>query len=659
MSRPPQHLFPARIPSGRIVALTLAGALAGCSSSERAASPSAIATAPTAVAVSSDTPVTRPAAVDRSAPGGGGSNVAADVSFPPRNEPFDFRLRLEAQYQNVLRRPQQQSFVDIEGTIVWTQEYLRYRVNGCGQADAIARVAAQIVGQGVQPVCSNFTGTTVTFPPRDQPFAFRQELERIYRDVLGRPASLSAVDTEGDIVWTQEYLRYRVNSCSHLEAVDRVLSQTLGGPVQPTCAGGVVDPPATGGGGPVTGFVTAVSSGGAQGVQQTTPRPNAGAGPVISVTNAGGFNAGGTTTVTLNSSAPVSSVFVSANSTVGSSSLRPAAVTDTFFLISLPSPQTTIPLSVQLAQNVSGRFALEFGGAGPGGPPGNFAQLPVQIDTTPQCTFALLNGTASFGASGGQGSVNVSVQAGCGWTLSSNQGFVSISRPSGSGSITVPFTVAANTGGARTARLTLVGTNGGGATFDISQAANPCTYSVSTNTTNFIAAGGTLNVTVTTGAGCSWSASSLAQFITAGGNTSGTGTGTASFNVGANTNTTARSGTIRVSFTSTGGSQDVGINQSGAAIPPPAAVLTAPARCDVNAACAFSGTGSTGQITSYAWDFGDGTSGSGATINHTYSTSFSTACSRSVTVRLTVTGPGGTSAATTSLMLIHQPNCVG
>ena len=125
------------------------------------------------------------------------------------------------------------SFVDIEGTIVWTQEYLRYRVNGCGHPDAIARVTSQILGQGVQPVCSDFTGATVNFPPRDQPFAFRQELERLYRDVLRRGAVQTFVDTEGDIVWTQEYLRYRVNNCSHTEAVDRVLAQTLGAAVQP------------------------------------------------------------------------------------------------------------------------------------------------------------------------------------------------------------------------------------------------------------------------------------------------------------------------------------------------------------------------------------------------------------------------------------------
>src|SRR5215470_10586695 len=50
-----------------------------------------------------------------------------DLNFPPRNEPFDFRKTLETQYQNVLRRSATSTFVDLEGDIVWTEEYLRYR----------------------------------------------------------------------------------------------------------------------------------------------------------------------------------------------------------------------------------------------------------------------------------------------------------------------------------------------------------------------------------------------------------------------------------------------------------------------------------------------------------------------------------------------------
>jgi hypothetical protein len=646
----------------RTLALISLIAIGGCSNPGHRTSESASPTAPTGVVASTSDGSNGPTVIDRSGPGGGGgggSNAAQDVTFPPRNEPFDFRLRLETQYQSVLRRSAVSSFVDIEGTIVWTQEYLRYRVNGCSHQDAIARVTSQILGSGVQPVCSDFTGTTVNFPPRDQPFAFRQELERIYRDVLRRGAVQTFVDTEGDIVWTQEYLRYRVNNCSHTEAVDRVLAQTLGAAVQPVCTpgsgggGGGGGGTSPGGGGSVTSFVSAVSSGSSQGVQQSTPRPNAGGGPTISVASAGAFTPGGITNITLNASSPVTNVFVSANSTLGSTSLRPEAVTDTFYLITLPSPQTVIPLSVRLPSNVSGRFALEFGGSAAGGPVGNFAQLPVQIDTPATCTYALIPASASFGANGGAGTVSVSVQQGCGWTLSSSQGFVTLATSSGTGSLQVGFNVAANGGPARTARLTLTGTSGGGAIFDVSQAGTACTYSTSAANTNQPPQGGTLSVTITTGPTCGWSVASLSSFVTTVGATSGTGTGTATFSVAGNTSTSPRNGTIRVSFTATGGTQDIGFTQSGLDAPAPQARISGPSSCAVNTSCSFSGAGSTGQIDSYDWDFGDGTRGSGPMVSHTYPTNFvaTTFSSRVATVTLTVRGPGGETTSSFSVTI--------
>lgn len=154
------------------------------------------------------------------------------AAFPPRNEPFAFRQDLEAKYRDGLRRSPTSTFVDLEGDIVWIQEYLRYRVGGCSHADAESRVFAQISGGGVQPVCSS---TESPFPPRNEPFAFRQDLETRYRDVLRRSATSSFVDIEGDIVWIQEYLRYRVSSCGHQDAETKVFIQIDGRGVQADC----------------------------------------------------------------------------------------------------------------------------------------------------------------------------------------------------------------------------------------------------------------------------------------------------------------------------------------------------------------------------------------------------------------------------------------
>ena len=281
----------------------------------------------------------------------------------------------------------------------------------------------------------------------------------------------------------------------------------------------------------------------------------------------------------------------------------------------------------------------------------------MQLDGPVTCTYALLNGTTNFGAGGGQGSVSVSVQPGCGWTLSSSQGFVTPSVTSGSGSLPVVFSVAANSGAPRTARLTLSGTNGGGAIFDVSQAGNACSYSASANTTSHPASDGSFTVTITTNAGCGWSVSSLSSFITTSGATSGTGTGTATFNLAANTTSAARNGTVRVSFTATGGSQDIGITQAGQTAAAPVAVIFNNNSCAVNTPCAFNGAQSQNQITSWDWDFGDGTTGSGPMVSHTYATSFVPGTlpgSRVASVRLTVTGPGGTNSATTTVRVTRS-----
>src|SRR5689334_13866293 len=99
-------------------------------------SPQAAAPAPLTPGSGAATPAIAGPRVALPADGGwaSGPNV---VAFPPRNEPFDFRRALEDKYRVDLGRGPAPTYVDLEGDIVWTQEYLRYRVNGCDHETAV------------------------------------------------------------------------------------------------------------------------------------------------------------------------------------------------------------------------------------------------------------------------------------------------------------------------------------------------------------------------------------------------------------------------------------------------------------------------------------------------------------------------------------------
>ena len=68
-----------------------------------------------------------------------------------------------------------------------------------------------------------------------------------------------------------------------------------------------------------------------------------------------------------------------------------------------------------------------------------------------------------------------------------------------------------------------------------------------------------------------------------------------------------------------------------------------------NLVCSFNGTGSAGNITSYQWAFGDATSGSGASINHTY------AAAGTFNVTLTVSDGSASSGQTQAVTVSVAP----
>jgi hypothetical protein len=119
--------------------------------------------------------------------------------------------------------------------VVWVSEYLLYRIHQCDHARAMAKVRLQIQGAGLPSICGLPPAGTIPFPPRNETYLMRLDLETLYRDELKRQPSQSAVDVEGDVVWTQEYLRYRLNGCSHDQAAARVMTQIDGGAIPPVC----------------------------------------------------------------------------------------------------------------------------------------------------------------------------------------------------------------------------------------------------------------------------------------------------------------------------------------------------------------------------------------------------------------------------------------
>jgi hypothetical protein len=164
----------------------------------------------------------------------GGVSGPMDVLFPGRNDSFQFRNDLETKYQTGLNRSLTTTFVDKEGEVVWTQEYIRYRVNGCDHATAVSRVMTQIDGGVAGGICAAPPEGLVLFPSRADSLQFRRELETKYQS-MGRGLSSTYVDAEGAVIWIQEYLRYRANACDHATATQKVFSQIDGGPVPDTC----------------------------------------------------------------------------------------------------------------------------------------------------------------------------------------------------------------------------------------------------------------------------------------------------------------------------------------------------------------------------------------------------------------------------------------
>jgi len=166
------------------------------------------------------------------------------------------------------------------------------------------------------------------------------------------------------------------------------------------------------------------------------------------------------------------------------------------------------------------------------------------------CALSLSESSFAAPAGGGTGSVNVIAGSGCGWTATSNASWLSItSGANGTGNGSVAFTVAANSGPGRSGTLTI-----GGRTFTVSQGEN-CSFSIAPDHLSPSASATNTSVNLTAPAGCGWSASSNAPWISVN-PASGTGSGGVQITIQANSGA-ARTGTATIA------GQTFTVNQAG------------------------------------------------------------------------------------------------
>jgi len=178
-------------------------------------------------------------------------------------------------------------------------------------------------------------------------------------------------------------------------------------------------------------------------------------------------------------------------------------------------------------------------------------------NTAQICSYSLAAGAPNppaFTGAGGSGTATVTAGAGCSWSATSGNPSWLATSSAGSGNGTVNYSVAANTGAARTGTLTIAGV-----TFTVSQAGGAtsgCSYDVNPTSVHATATGLSSTLLVSTNSGCTWTASapSGVTWITLN-PVSGSGAGAVGYSIAANTGAT-RSTTLTVAGTAVTVSQD-------------------------------------------------------------------------------------------------------
>jgi hypothetical protein len=194
--------------------------------------------------------------------------------------------------------------------------------------------------------------------------------------------------------------------------------------------------------------------------------------------------------------------------------------------------------------------------------------------SSPKCQISATNQPSSFASAGGRGAVSIGATRDCAWSIATTAPWIAIAgERSGTGDAVVNYTVSENSVPSPRNGMLSVGT----VQLALNQAAAPCTYSIAPAEASIGAAGGSLSFSVTTLAGCSWSAASNAPWISVSSGASGTASGTVGLTIGANSGA-ARDGTVSVAGRTFTASQAAASSAPPAPPPPtPAPPPPAPA----------------------------------------------------------------------------------
>lgn len=182
------------------------------------------------------------------------------------------------------------------------------------------------------------------------------------------------------------------------------------------------------------------------------------------------------------------------------------------------------------------------------------------------CTYALDKTAASFNSNGGTGSLQVTAPAECDWTAVSSASWLSMTSAStGRGNGTIGYAVERNRSPeTRSATITVADK-----TLTITQDGEieipiACEYSVAPVEFNPCMPAGSIAVTVTTGASCSWTANVSVPWLTITSGETGSGPGLISASFSSNYDA-PREGLVRVRWPTPTAGQNVRVAQAGCA----------------------------------------------------------------------------------------------